>query len=257
MTDNLSERTKELINQQAPWRAGVAWWVVFIQGVLALALGIYILLRQDVAGPQAVQFLGIYLLIVSIIGTISGVRFRIAPRALPYHMLAAGIGLATGTIISLDIWQDFMTATAALVIVSVGLLLYGIVGVLEWFLGGDARRSWLSLSLSVVEVVLGAAVLWSRLAVAGQALMWTGVIATVAGVALIGYAYLLYSRGKEPKTAQPTAVQAPANQPEKAATVAFDAPAQPPATQAVEPAPAPVVEKPAPTPPASSESQPE
>jgi hypothetical protein len=176
-------------------------------------------------------------------------------------MLAAGIGLATGTIIVLNIWQDFMTATAALVIVSVGLLLYGIVGVMEWLLGGDAHRSWLALSLSVIEVVLGAAVLWSRLTIAGQALMWTGVIATVSGVALIGYSYLLYSRGKEPK-----AEQSQTKQPEKAAPVAFDAPAQPPATQVAEPAsppaveqsaPAPAAVKPAPTPPAAGESQPE
>ena len=46
MTEHYSENAKEFISQQAPWRQGVAWWVVLIQGLLLLGLGLYILFRQ-------------------------------------------------------------------------------------------------------------------------------------------------------------------------------------------------------------------
>ena len=205
MTEQYSENAKELLSRQAPWRQGVAWWIVLIQGLLLLALGLYILFRQGAAGIQAVQFLGIFLLVLSILGTIRGVRNRVAPKALPYHMLAAGIGLATGAIISLNIWQEFMTPAASLVIISIGFMLYGLAGLLEWFLGGTEQRSWLALGISLVSLILGLAILWSRLALAGTALWVTGLAATVAGLGLTGYAVLLYRNGKETPAEQDAA----------------------------------------------------
>lgn len=197
MTEHYVENAKAFAGQQAPWRRGVAWWMVLIQGLLLLALGLYILFRQSAAGIQAVQLLGIFLLVLSLLAAIRGVRGRVAPRALPYHMLAAGIGLATGTIISLNTWQEFMTPTASLVIISIGFMLYGLAGLLEWFMGGTEQRTWLALGLSLVSVLLSLAILWSRLALAGPALWSTGIVATVVGLGLCGYAVLLYRSGRE------------------------------------------------------------
>ena len=51
MTNDLKSQLTSSAKGTLPWRKGVAWWVVLLQGVVLLALGLYVFFaRPTTAG---------------------------------------------------------------------------------------------------------------------------------------------------------------------------------------------------------------
>lgn len=202
MSEQTSEFAKSALSQVRPWRKGMPWWVVVIEGVIALGIGVYIL-TQPVAGSQIVFLLALYLLIVSAERALLGFRELIPQSIVAERMLRAGIGLTVGLIIVLDSWQPFMTSPAPVVILSLGWLLTGAIAIWEWV----AARSVLGLGLGalispVVSSLFGLLMLLSRLSLSGFVLQALGILAAVAGVALLGYGFLLYRKSSAPSLSE-------------------------------------------------------
>ena len=191
MSEQTSELAKAALHQARPWRQGMPWWVVVLEGLIALGIGIYIL-TQPAAGGQIILIFGLYLLIINIERALLGFRDRIPSEILAARMLRAGIGLTIGLIIVFDAWQQFMTSPAPLVLLSLGWLLIGLVGLWEWMSAGKTLGLGLGgLILPVVSTLFGLLMLGSRLTLGGPLLQIIGVLATVAGVGLLGYGYML------------------------------------------------------------------
>lgn len=219
MGNSLTNSTKQIMRENAPWSQSATWWAILIQGLLLLGLGLYILFNPN-AGPQTGRLLGIFLLLTSLIAAGRGLFGRIGPRALPFHMMGAGIGLAIGALVTLDIFQDFMSPTVALILISVGLLLNGLIGVAVWLLGGAKGRTWMALIMPLAMALLGLGILWTRLQFAEQALRWSGILATVVGLALSGYAAYLYTRRGQAHGGVEAAIDAGAERTQQRATAA-------------------------------------
>ena len=201
MTEQTSELTKEALRKAQPWRAGMAWWVVAIEGLLALGIGLYIMFGSN-AGPNIIFLLALFMLILNGERAFNGFRERIPPAVLAERMFVAGIGVTVGLIIVLNAWQSFMTGIAAAAILSLGWLLIGVVGIWEWI----AKRRQLGIGYTglifpVMSAVFGLIMLGSRLTWGGLVVNTIGIIAIVAGVLLLGYAYLLYRKAASPASA--------------------------------------------------------
>lgn len=204
MSEQTSELAKSALSQVRPWRKGLPWWVVAIEGLIALGVGIYIL-TQPAAGSQIVMILALYLLIVSAERAILGFRELIPQAIVAERMLRAGIGLTVGLIIVLDSWQSFMTSPAPVVILSLGWLLTGLIAIWEWV----AARSILGLGLGalispILSSLFGLLMLVSRLSLSGFVLQALGILATVAGVALLIYGYFLSRKSSTPALSEPS-----------------------------------------------------
>lgn len=192
MNEQTSEMAKSALHQVRPWRQGMAWWIVLVEGLLVLGIGIYIL-TQPAAGGQIVFLLAAFLLIISGERTLNGFRERIPPVILAERMLRAGIGLTVGLIIVFNSWQNFMEPPAPVVILSLGWLLTGTVGIWEWWTAREELGlGWGALIMPVLSAILGVLMLGSRLTLAGAVLQAVAILATVAGVALLGYSFWLY-----------------------------------------------------------------
>ncbi|MCL4857822.1 MAG: hypothetical protein KJZ93_00380 [Caldilineaceae bacterium] len=192
MNEQTSEMAKSMLSQVRPWRQGMAWWVVLIEGLIVLGIGIYVL-TQPVAGAQIVVLLAAFLLIISVERAINGFREIIPPAILAERMLRAGIGLTVGLIIVFNNWQNFMNPPAPVVILSLGWLLTGAVGIWEWVTGRqDLGLGLGALIIPAISALFGLLMLGSRLALGGVVLQAIGILAVVAGVALFGYSYWLY-----------------------------------------------------------------
>lgn len=192
MSEQTSELAKAALHQVRPWRRGMPWWVVVLEGLIALGIGIYIL-TQPAAGGQIVLIFAIYLLIINGERALLGFRDRIPPEILAERMLRAGIGLTIGLIIVFDAWQHFMTPPAALVILSLGWLLIGLVGLWEWMSTGKELGLGLGGLISpIVSALFGLLMLGSRLALGGPLLQLIGILATVAGVGLLAWGFMIY-----------------------------------------------------------------
>ena len=117
------DRTKTLAKKSNPFRSDLAWWVVAAIGVAALALGIYILAASESASRNIVFVIGAFLLVNGLGYAWAGIKAQssVDPR-MPYHLLRAGIGIATGVIVVVNRFADFMGLDAARVINGLGLL---------------------------------------------------------------------------------------------------------------------------------------
>jgi len=192
MTDQTTEMAKSALRQVRPWRAGMPWWVILLEGLIALGIGIYVLMAPN-AGNSIVLLLALYLLVVHVERAIIGFRSRIPAAILAERMLRAGIGVTVGLIIVVDALIPFINPPAPLVILSLGWLLIGAIGIWEWV----SARAELGLGLGalvfpVVSALFGLLMLASRLALGPLVLQSLAIVSIVAGIALLGYAFMLY-----------------------------------------------------------------
>jgi len=192
MTDHTTEMAKSALRQVRPWRAGMPWWVILLEGLIALGIGIYVLMAPN-AGNSIVLLLALYLLVVHVERAIIGFRSRIPAAILAERMLRAGIGVTVGLIIVVDALVPFINPPAPLVILSLGWLLIGAIGIWEWV----SARAELGLGLGalvfpVVSALFGLLMLASRLALGPLVLQSLAIVGIVAGIALLGYAFMMY-----------------------------------------------------------------
>ena len=230
----MAEQAKATLQRGVPWRRGLAWWIVGLEGVLLLAAGIYVVAAPDDAKDAVRVIIGAFLLANAVSTAMAGLRAAaLSNPGMPYRMLAAGSGLTVGIICVLQPWSENITDNAARVILALGLLVYGAVGLAAAFATratGGMRMGALVIS---AVMILFAIVLFYNVRNETLSMRWFGYAALAAGVLLCGYAFALF------KALQVT--------PEVSATD----PSQ--ATVATDPAP---VTAEAPQPPASLSSEP-
>jgi uncharacterized membrane protein HdeD (DUF308 family) len=193
--DRLDMRIKasavETAHRVAPWRPDIAWWVVGIQGVVALVLGLWLLLNQG-AGEPVLAVLGLALLVIASVWAWSAMRSDLPQVVLGWRGLRGGAGIAVGAIVVADFVVDFLALPATLIVLALGLLISGLFGAAEWLVGRTAMAwRWPSLAGSAVSAVFGAILLISRLQAAPIFLQVVAGAAIVAGVLLLVRAGLL------------------------------------------------------------------
>jgi uncharacterized membrane protein HdeD (DUF308 family) len=208
----MAEQAKATLQKGIPWRRGLAWWVVGLEGALLLAAGIYVVAAPDNAKDAVRVIIGAFVLANSIGSILAGLR----PSALsnpitPYRMLAAGAGLTVGIIVVLQPWTVNITDNAARVILALGLLLYGAIGLAGAYAtraaGGMRRGPIIFGALSVLFAIL----LFYNVRKETLDMRWFGYAALAAGVLVCGYAFALYkARTVTPEVTDPASASAEA-----------------------------------------------
>src|SRR3712207_8110349 len=60
---SMAGRSRSGMDRIAPWR--VAWWVVLVEGLVALVVGLYVLVQPQQVGTWLAQLIGAYVLVRS------------------------------------------------------------------------------------------------------------------------------------------------------------------------------------------------
>src|SRR5215216_4045065 len=81
--------SKDLARQTSPWRAGQSWWVVGVQGIIALAIGVFMLANPTRAGDVIRFLIALVLLLDSLGHIVDGFRDRRLASA-PWDALRGG-----------------------------------------------------------------------------------------------------------------------------------------------------------------------
>jgi len=110
-----------------PFRSDISWQVVLAQGIGAIAIGLYALLAEESARQTVLFLIGLYLLVAGVMLAWSSLRGDAEDPMAPYRYLRAGIGIATGLIVVIDRFNDFMGINPARVVAGIGLLAMGLV----------------------------------------------------------------------------------------------------------------------------------
>jgi uncharacterized membrane protein HdeD (DUF308 family) len=193
----MTDRAKDMLTQTAPWKRGVGWPVLAIEGLLGIGIGIYVLVDPDGARDIIRQILGAMLLINGLLRIVHG--FRDNPKGLPstpYRLVSGGIGATVGAIVLLENVSDYITVDAARVILALGLLAFGIIGLAAAVgtreSGGLRRGPLITAAIYLIFAVL----LIYNVRRDSLNIEIFGIVFIILGVLFLGYAYLLYRGAK-------------------------------------------------------------
>ena len=161
------------------------WWLVLLEGIAALILGILLLVNPAETVFVVVQFLGFYWLIDGI--------FRLVSIFIDHSewgwKLAGGIlGIVLGLyVLRHPLWAALAVPGAAVFVTGIGGIAMGLLAIVQAFRGSG----WGAGILGVMGILLGIVILTNPLASA-IGLTWAlGVLALVGGIALIVMAFRL------------------------------------------------------------------
>jgi uncharacterized membrane protein HdeD (DUF308 family) len=186
----MAERAVSMASQHVPWRAGTPWWVTGIQGVVLVAIGLYLLLAPASAAGLIIQLIALILLIESVLHIIAEMG-RPAAEVDRYTLLQAGIGASVGVLLVLrGLLVPGLDAASARNILGFGLIAYALVGVVGALLERGEGDSWLRPVVNaLLLLILAIALLTSGEANAADRLAVLGWIAIIGGAVLLFLAW--------------------------------------------------------------------
>jgi uncharacterized membrane protein HdeD (DUF308 family) len=189
----MEEIAKDVARQTAPWRDDQSWWVVGIEGIVALLVGIYVVADPVRASDLVRILIALVLLVVSIGQIVDGFRLRTLATS-PWSTLRGGVGAAVALLTLYSGWSDAIAPAGARQMLALGLLAYGIIGIVSLIFTLRATGFKLAaLIVDVLTIVLGLLLLSADADDTSGAQLLGGA-AIIGGVALLIYSYSLWNR---------------------------------------------------------------
>ena len=186
----MQDIAKDVAVQTVPWKAGQSWWVAGIEGIVALAVGVYIM-ADPFGASDLIRFLIALVLLLDSAGHIvEGFRSRDLSST-PWETLRGGIGATVAVLTILSAWSDYVADDGARQMLAIGLLTYRSTGFRTAAIIAD-----------LLTIVLGILLLSASSGDTGGTRL-LGAAAAVGGIALLGYSW--YLRGKPGRESRPAA----------------------------------------------------
>jgi uncharacterized membrane protein HdeD (DUF308 family) len=185
------DQAKNLLNKGNPLKRDIPWPLVLVQGVVAIAIGLYALLAASSARKNIVFVVGLFLLVIGLSYAV-GVFRRRQPGDphLQFRLIRAGIGIATGAIVVVNRFTDFMSLDAARVVLGIGLLGMGLASLVGIAMAlDDADVPTGSIIVALLLVVWGGVLIYQVWNDSSSSHL-VGWAALVVGLALIGLGLL-------------------------------------------------------------------
>jgi uncharacterized membrane protein HdeD (DUF308 family) len=194
--------TKDLVRQTAPWKPGQSWWVVGVQGIIALAIGVFMLANPTGASDVIRFLIALVLLLDSLTHIVDGFRDR-SLSSPPWGALRGGIGITVAVLTLLSAGSDYVEDDGARQMLAIGLLAYGVLGIVSLIpTFRETGFKGAAIIADVLTIMLGILLLSARSGdTRGTQLL--GAVAAVGGIALLGYSW--YLRGKPGREARANA----------------------------------------------------
>lgn len=155
------------------------WWLVLIEGIALLILGIFLLAKPGMTSVIVVQFLGIYWFIAGIFKIIG---IFVDSELWGWKLFAGIIGILAGiAVIQHPLWSATIVGNTLIIFLGIGGIIMGGVSLYQAFKGAGLVTG----ILGVVSVILGIALLLN-VWVFTFSLPWVlGILALAGGVATI------------------------------------------------------------------------
>lgn len=181
------------VSSLAPWRKGVAWYVVLIQGLVLLAIGGAALWQTDLAIDVILIGVGVWLFAAAIWTLIQAVRGREYGMSV-FGLLAAGGGLVVGLSLLVPyLFLPTLDDNTVLIQVGIGLLAIGLLTLLSTFVEKpESGFPIMTLVRSLLQLVLGGYILYAVATQTVDLVRWIAIAALVVGALLAAYSIWLF-----------------------------------------------------------------
>jgi len=234
---------KSIAEEYKPWRKGVSWIIVAVQGALAALVGIYFLAAPDSAN-STIRFLLAAILVVSSIVDIragfSGVRSVMGPQPMaPWLLMRGGAGVALGISYFFAARSEYLTEVNARYLLGFGMIAYaviGLIGIVAALMAGNF--AWAGVLSNILFLAVGAVLIYNKSdsVESNDAVRYLGIAALSGGVGLLVYSYFLKKDQETAAAIEATATIAPV-----VPSWPADAPSEAPISATSDPTPAVVV----------------
>ncbi len=195
----MQDIAKDVARQTAPWKAWQNWWTVGIEGIIALAIGVF-MLANPAGASDVIRFLIALVLFLDSLGHIVGGFRDRGLSSSPWETLRGGIGVTVAVLTLLSAGSDYVEDDGARQMLAIGLLVYGLLGVISLiFTVRSTGFKGAAIIADVLTIALGVLLLSARPGDT-RGTQWLGAVAAVGGIALLGYSW--YLRGKPRREAR-------------------------------------------------------
>ena len=163
----------------------VPWWLVLIQGIAGVIIGLLLLINPLKTTVFLVQFLGIYWFVSGIFGIVS---IFLDKSMWGWKLFAGLLGIFAGVLIlQHPLWSTLLVPATLVIILGIEGLIIGVVNLIQAFKGGG----WGIGILGALSIIFGL-ILLANIFVSAVALPYVaGVFGLVGGFVAIFYAFKL------------------------------------------------------------------
>lgn len=163
----------------------VPWWLVLLEGIAAIIIGVLLLTNPRATMLVLVQVLGIYWFVAGIFKIIS---IFIDSSMWGWKLFAGILGIIAGIIIiQHPIWSTILVPTTAIIILGIDGIIIGIVSLVQAFKGGGTGVY----ILGVLSIIFGLILLANPL-IGAAALPWVlGIFGIFGGLFALVMAFRL------------------------------------------------------------------
>jgi len=166
----------------------ITWWIILIQGILSIIIGLLFLLSPGMTILVLVQFLGIYWLVG---GVLSLVSIFVNRRLWGWKLFAGLISVLAGiSVIQHPLWSAIFLPTVLLVILGIQGIFYGSAYIIQAFRG----LGWGKAILGVISILLGIVLLTYPLFSAFWLVIFLGATNLIGGIVSVVYAIVASRR---------------------------------------------------------------
>jgi uncharacterized membrane protein HdeD (DUF308 family) len=161
----------------------VPWWLILIEGIALLILGLLFLTNPASTTVIFIQVLGIYWLLKGILAIVA---IFIDSTRWGWKLLIGILGIVAGLIIlQHPLWSPLVVGSTLIIILGIEGLIMGVVEIIQAFQGAG----WGSAILGVISIIIGIWLL-ANIGAATLALPWAvGILAIVGGIVAIVAAF--------------------------------------------------------------------
>ena len=156
--------------------SGVPWWLVLLQGIALVILGILFVISPGMTTVVVIQFLGIYWLIIGIFSIVS---IFVDSSLWGWKLFSGVLGIIAGLIIlQHPLWSPVVVGEVLIIILGVEGIIIGVVYLIQAFQGAG----WGMGLLGVVSIIIGIILLANIWAFTIALPLVIGILALVGGV---------------------------------------------------------------------------
>jgi uncharacterized membrane protein HdeD (DUF308 family) len=162
---------------------GYPWWLVLLQGIFAVVLGLLLLSSPAITTLVLIQFVGIYWLVS---GVFHLVGIFLDHTDWGWKLFAGILGVIAGLlVIQHPLWSTVLIPATLIIILGITALVFGIVSLIAVFKGGG----WSAGIMGVLGILIGLALLSAPLISTTALPRVVGALALVGGIAAIVQAF--------------------------------------------------------------------
>jgi len=195
--DSVKSHLEDMASDYAPWNQSARWWVVLIEGLIAVAIAAYLLLA-DSAPAEVASFAGLLLLVFGLADAFAGLTGKVVPGRVPLHMLGAGLAIGVGGVALSDVLSNYVTDDGSIAIAALGLMAYGVIGLVVWVMGGaSGDRSLGDLIVPVGSVLIGGASFFADPETRLQIFNTIYILIGIVGIGLAIWSFILRNKQEE------------------------------------------------------------